>query len=226
MQKLDDERPPPGSLDVARIGRPRSEAKPAFPTPKSIPMKIEKVTLVEFDTTKERQRIENVFKGKTKTRMLSILERFERGEFDALAAEVTDWSRDFAEGVHPVIGNTLGAIAERKAAQEHWPEGFGTGLSDHAKQLLDLRGEPVSPAGLPYPKFRMLPAEGFINPNDVQQSHGYALHVLLSLAHGYLKTQEVLQQHAADNPQLHQHLENSAALTAAAKKVRQQLFGD
>lgn len=188
-------------------------------------MKIEKVTLIEFDTSKERQRILRGFEGELRTRLLELLEQFERGEFEALARERANWDRDFAECVHPVINDTLSALAERRVGLQHWPEGPGQGLSEHARQLLELQGQPLGKEGLDYPKFKQLPADlsAFQNPNDVQQHHGYALHVLLSMTHGLLQARALLEAHAAGQPQVQQYLADTQALAKSAQVVLSQL---
>ena len=120
-------------------------------------MKIEVKTLLVFDEAKERDRLQNVFKGKTRTLLLDILDRFLAGNFEELARVRVGLSRDTAEFLHPVIDKVLTETAMRmlrQAEAEAHPD--APELTGTQGMLADLSGLPARQEGLAYPQYTVL----------------------------------------------------------------------
>lgn len=78
-------------------------------------MRIEITTLVELDLLAERKRIEEAFRKdpEVQAKLLSLVERFEQGQFEALADELATWPREELEYVHSDIFDVLKATRSR-----------------------------------------------------------------------------------------------------------------
>lgn len=189
-------------------------------------MRIEIISAVEFDTAKERDRLSTAFEGAQRELLLSILERFEQGQFEALAKEAPTWPQGLAEFLHPVVYDVVKDTLQRLAAAG---TGQGGQLSGREQMLRDLAGVPTVRGR--YPQHRIVVApdgrEVFHNPNDVRVQHNYALVVLLSTTVALRKSVALLEQCLATDkvsPQVGEFLARHEALLASAEKVEKQLL--
>ncbi len=121
-------------------------------------LKIEKTTILLLDDVAERQRLETVFKGKTRATLLSVLDRFLQGRFEELALERANMSREMAEYLHPVIDDvlcdTLMRMA-RVAVANAKPED-NSELLQRQRAWVENRGLPLHAELSAYPRFAKL----------------------------------------------------------------------
>lgn len=161
-------------------------------------MRIEVTQVLELDTALERQRIQTCFEGKEQSLLLSILDRFEKGQFQALAEEAPHWPEGTAQYLHSVVYDVLKDTRQR--LQLH--AGLQA-LTEAGKPMEDRHADARAEMGLPpltvqakYPRYAVVvSADGnpvFQNPNDVRVQHNYALHVLNSVADGLVKADTLL----------------------------------
>lgn len=123
-------------------------------------MQIEITTLIEFDEVAERKRLNTVFTGVTRNLLVGALDQFIEGKFEELA-RTDGLVREHRDFMHPVVAEVIAQTAARLARRQHLAEreACGTGISagpfesvDMVKTLADLKGIPLSAAGLDYPK--------------------------------------------------------------------------
>lgn len=116
-------------------------------------LKIEKILLIEFDEVRERQRLENSFKGRERKELLAILDAFIAGDWTGAMALTTGISRDMQEYLHPVVFDTLREMhATRLSAATY----AAMPAAPEFNQSIDFRGLPLGPEGALYPKFQII----------------------------------------------------------------------
>lgn len=125
---------------------------------KLVVLRIEKTSLVMLDDVAERERLQTVFKGKTRELLLSILDRFVEGRFEELALVRADMGRETAEYLHPVIDDVLCDTLMRMARVA-----VASAKPEDNSELLSRQRAWVENQGLPlradfalYPKFEKI----------------------------------------------------------------------
>lgn len=136
-------------------------------------MQIEFIQLYELDEAAERQRLANCFKGRELKLLTSILDNFVARDWAKVYEQLRGMKREQLEYLHPVIYEVIRKLADREKLKEDFkPRDFAR-ISAAAKGMGGTNGGLVSPAGLEYPKFRVIGMEpapaGRIEPSTREE---------------------------------------------------------
>lgn len=123
-------------------------------------MRIEVISIIEFDPEREYERIENAFADnkQIQVRLKALLDRFVSGDFEVLSHEVALWDRADLEFLHPQVFDVLKKVRARELTKGTLPTIVEQrkNQSSTAAMLSDCRGLPSPEMAAEYPRFRIL----------------------------------------------------------------------